>query len=214
MAWILTLIIGYLLGSIPFGYILVRTFKQRDIRQTGSGNIGATNVSREGKGLGLATLFLDALKGWAAVMVTHHIARHYGMGPIDAQNLAAVGAVAAILGHMFPVWLGFRGGKGVATALGVFLALSWPAALASLAVFIAVAFLWRYVSLASVIAAATLPLFAALLTPNRSAFFVMAALLISLLVIVKHHTNLQRLRDGLEDKFGEQEPGPSPSSEL
>src|SRR3569833_1494024 len=117
--WIASVVIAYLLGSIPFGYLLVRVFRKEDIREKGSGNIGATNVLRSGaKGLGLATLLLDLLKGLAAVM----LARYLANGNYD---IAIAAAVAAVLGHVFPVWLGFRGGKGVATALGAFLALTW-----------------------------------------------------------------------------------------
>ena len=120
--WLLTLSLAYLLGSIPFGYLLVRLVRKEDIREVGSGNIGATNVLRSGaKGLGIATLLLDLLKGYAAVLIARHVA------PAN-YDLAVAAAVAAVLGHVFPVWLGFRGGKGVATALGVFLALVPPAA--------------------------------------------------------------------------------------
>src|SRR5580704_14499969 len=152
--WLLILAIAYLLGSIPFGYLLVRIFRKQDIRTTGSGNIGATNVARSGaKGLGILTLLLDCGKAYLAVKIAQHLAPgNYG--------LAVAAAVAAILGHVFPIWLGFRGGKGVATALGVFLALNWPSALCTLAVFVVVFLLTRYVSLASIIAAATFPIFA------------------------------------------------------
>jgi glycerol-3-phosphate acyltransferase PlsY len=202
MIWILTFVLAYLLGSVPFGYLLVRAFRHEDIRTQGSGNIGATNVARSGaKGLGLATLFLDAFKGWLAVVLTHGVAKHSGMGPIDAQNLAAIAAIGAVLGHMFPVWLGFRGGKGVATALGVFIALSWPAALCALGVFAVVFLLLRYVSLASIVGALSLPFFFWWLTPNRTGFSILIAFAIALLVIVKHHTNISRLMAGTEDRF-------------
>src|SRR5664279_4462323 len=128
--WILSISIAYLLGSIPFGYLLVRVFRKEDIRKQGSGNIGATNVARSGaKGLGLATLLLDLGKGYAAVKIAQYIAP--GM-----YDVAVAAAVAAVVGHVFPVWLKFRGGKGVATALGVFLALTWPSAVAILLVFV------------------------------------------------------------------------------
>src|SRR5271170_349276 len=128
--WLLSIPLAYLLGSIPFGYLLVKTFRHQDIRATGSGNIGATNVARSGaKGLGIATLFLDLGKALVAVKIAQHL---------DPSNydLAVAAAVAAILGHVFPIWLGFKGGKGVASGLGVFLALTWPSALCILAVFI------------------------------------------------------------------------------
>ena len=205
MAWLLTILYSYLLGSIPFGYILVLTFRQQDVRQSGSGNIGATNVARSSgsKGLGLATLFLDALKGWLAVVITRNLlvpALHIGK-PSPAQELAAVAALFAILGHMFPIWLGFRGGKGVATALGVFIALSWPSALAALGVFIVVFALFRYVSLASIVAAISLPVFVWIFTPHRTMFFLLCTVAIALLVIVKHHANIARLRAGNESRF-------------
>jgi glycerol-3-phosphate acyltransferase PlsY len=203
MAWLIASALGYLLGSIPFGYVLVRTFRHEDVRATGSGNIGATNVARSGgKGLGIATLVLDTFKGWLAVVLTHSIVKYYAMPTHDAKNLAALAALAAVIGHMFPVWLAFRGGKGIATALGVFLALSWPAALAGLGVFILIVWLTRYVSLASIIAAATLPFFIALFTPYRTAFFMVCCSLISLLAIFKHRANIARLRAGTESKFG------------
>ena len=150
--WLLTLVAAYLLGSIPFGYLLVRAFRHQDIRNTGSGNTGATNVAREAKGLGLLTLVLDLLKAVAAVL----LARHMLPGSYDLQVAAAV---AVILGHVYPVWLAFRGGKGVACALGVFLVLSPKSAAGILAVFLVVVLLTRYVSLASILGAASFPLF-------------------------------------------------------
>src|ERR1035438_916286 len=151
--WMVSISIAYLLGSIPFGYLLVRIFRKEDIREQGSGNIGATNVARSGaKGLGLATLLLDLGKAYAAVMIAKHLAP--GM-----YDVAVAAAVAAVLGHVFPVWLGFRGGKGVASALGVFLALTWPSAAAVLLVFVVVFALTRYVSLASIVGSAMFPLF-------------------------------------------------------
>src|SRR5258708_5990699 len=151
--WILSISIAYLLGSIPFGYLLVRIFRNQDIRTQGSGNIGATNVARSGaKGLGLATLLLDMGKAAAGVLIAERLAP-------GQYDVAVAAAVAAILGHVFPVWLKFRGGKGVASALGVFLALTWPAGLATFGVFLVVFALTRYVSLASIVAAAAFPLF-------------------------------------------------------
>src|SRR6185369_5389618 len=149
--WLLSISIAYLLGSIPFGYLLVRIFRKQDIRATGSGNIGATNVARSGaKGLGILTLILDALKGFVAVFIAQHIAAPYGFP--QAYDIAVCAAVAAVLGHCFPVWLGFRGGKGVATALGVFFALvPITTVLCVLAVFLVIVFFPRYVSLASIV---------------------------------------------------------------
>jgi glycerol-3-phosphate acyltransferase PlsY len=192
----LMLAVAYLLGSVPFGYILVRMFRHEDIRKTGSGNIGATNVARSGaKGLGIATLLLDTLKGAVAVLV----ARHFF--PAD-MTVAATAGLASILGHVFPVWLGFRGGKGVASALGVFLALCWPAALSALAVFLLLVAITRYVSLASVLAAITLPFFFLYFMHDHRPIVVVSVSLISLIVIVKHHANIGRLLSGTESRFG------------
>jgi glycerol-3-phosphate acyltransferase PlsY len=196
--WLLPISIAYLLGSIPFGYLLVRIFRKEDIRTTGSGNIGATNVARSGaKGLGIATLLLDLGKAYLAVK----IAQWLGPGNYD---VAVAAAIAAILGHVYPVWLGFRGGKGVASALGVFLALTWPSALSILAVFIVVFLLTRYVSLASIIASASLPLFAFHFVPQRTPIVIFGFLFIPILVIVKHHQNIRRLLNGTESRFGKQ----------
>lgn len=194
--WLISVPLAYLLGSIPFGYILVKIFRKQDIRTTGSGNIGATNVARSGaKGLGIATLLLDLAKGYVAVLIAQKLA------PAN-YDLAVVAAVAAILGHVFPVWLGFRGGKGVATALGVFLALTWPSALCTLGVFAGVFALTRYVSLASILAAAAFPLFGFYFVPYRSPIVIVGFLFIPLLIIVKHHQNIRRLLAGTESRFG------------
>lgn len=198
--WILTFGVAYLLGSIPFGYLLVRFFRKEDIRATGSGNIGATNVARSGaKGLGVLTLLLDLGKGVLAVL----IARHFAPGlPNVPSDLAVGAAVAAVLGHVFPVWLGFKGGKGVATALGVFLALLPMVALAAVVVFALVVAFTRIVSLASIVAAAALPVFAVLLSPDRSPIFLGGLIFLALLVIVKHRANIGRLMAGTESRFG------------
>jgi glycerol-3-phosphate acyltransferase PlsY len=202
---ILILAIAYLLGSIPFGYLLVRLFLKEDIRSIGSGNIGATNVVRSGaKGLGIATLVLDALKGFVAVMFALHISR----GSLD---LGAAAAVAAIVGHIFPVWLRFKGGKGIATALGVFLALSWPTALCALAVFILVTLASRYVSLGSILGAAALPMFMMYFQPYRSPMFIGGTIFISLLCILKHRANIARLKAGTESRLGSKKPTGSPA---
>ena len=194
--WLISISLAYLLGSIPFGYLLVKVFLKQDIRATGSGNIGATNVARSGaKGLGIATLLLDLGKAFAAVKIAQHIAP-------GNYDLAVAAAVAAILGHIFPVWLGFRGGKGVASALGVFLALTWPSALAILGVFLVVFLITRYVSLASIIAAATFPLFAFYFVPFRTPIVIAGFLFIPVLIIVKHHENIRRLLSGTESRFG------------
>ena len=188
--WIVSISVAYLLGSIPFGYLLVRIFRNEDIRQQGSGNIGATNVARSGaKGLGVATLLLDLGKAYAAVM----IARYVGGGNYDLEVAAAV---AAVLGHVFPVWLGFKGGKGVASALGVFLALTWPSAVGILLVFAVVFALTRYVSLASIVGSAMFPLFGFHFVASRTPMVVFGFLFLPLLMIVKHHGNIGAADEG------------------
>lgn len=195
-SWLICIPLAYLLGSIPFGYLLVKAFREEDIRSTGSGNIGATNVARSGaKGLAIATLLLDLGKGFVAV----EIAKHIAPGNYD---LAVVAAVAAILGHVFPVWLGFRGGKGVASALGVFLALSWPTALSALAIFLVIVILTRYVSLASILSSAALPFFGLHFVRQRSPILLAGFFFIPVLIIVKHRQNIRRLLSGTENRFG------------
>ena len=199
--WILSISIAYLLGSIPFGYVVVRIFRKEDIRTQGSGNIGATNVARSGaKGLGVATLLLDAAKGYAGVEIAKHVAA--GLGPTRMYDVAVAAAVAAIVGHVFPVWLRFRGGKGVATGLGVVLALSWQAGVAGVVVFAVVFAVTRYVSLASVFAAAAFPLLAYHFVASRSPMVVFGFVFIPLLILVKHHANIRRLLNGTESRFG------------
>jgi glycerol-3-phosphate acyltransferase PlsY len=189
---------GYLLGSIPFGYLLVRARRGGDVRAMGSGNIGATNVARAaGWSVGVATLVLDAAKGFFAVW----LAGHFSDGNI--RFMMYVG-LAAILGHIFPMWLKFSGGKGVATALGVFLAICWPAVAAAVAIFAAVVIFWGYVSLASVSAAAALPLLVYVLyAPGHAPPIAVSAgtLLAAVLVIVKHRKNIKRLVAGTEPRF-------------
>jgi glycerol-3-phosphate acyltransferase PlsY len=185
--------IGYLLGSIPFGYILVRTFRGADIRTTGSGNIGATNVARTSPALGLVTLLLDAGKGLAAVGLVS------ALFP-GSRELLFVAGFAALCGHIFPVWLRFRGGKGVATALGSFLMLTPKAMLMTLAIFIVVAVSFRYVALGSIIAAISFPLLALFLGDAHGIEFALAAAT-SLLIIFKHHQNIRRMLSGTEPKF-------------
>lgn len=198
--WLLTLALAYLLGSIPFGFLLVLIFRKEDVRDTGSGNIGATNVARAGgSGLGLLTLFFDALKGYVAVLIAAHFAPNTAHGP---STLAVAAAVAAVLGHVFPVWLRFHGGKGIATALGVFLALVPLVALAALGVFALIVATTRLVSLGSVLAAVSIPIFALLLVPHRSAALLEGLTFIALLSILKHHANIVRLLHGTESRFG------------
>lgn len=196
-AWLISIPITYLLGSIPFGYLLVRTFRKQDIRTTGSGNIGATNVARSGaKGLAIATLILDLGKGYLAVWIA------YRLDP-DNADLAMAAAISAVLGHIFPVWLGFRGGKGVATALGVFIAISPILALCLVAVFIVVFSITRYVSLASILACVAVPFFELhFLLHMRPGIFMAGFFFLPLLVIAKHHENIRRLVAGTESRFG------------
>lgn len=200
--WLISIPLAYLLGSIPFGYLLVRIFRHEDIRKTGSGNIGATNVARSGaKGLGILTLILDALKGFLAVIIAQRIAEPYGFP--QAYDIAAAAALAAVLGHCFPVWLGFRGGKGVATALGVLLALvPFTVVFYLLGIFLVIVLFTRYVSLASILAAALFPIFALPHAPVRSPILVSCYILIPLIVIVKHSQNIRRLFAGTEHRFG------------
>jgi glycerol-3-phosphate acyltransferase PlsY len=201
-------VIAYLLGSIPFGLILVRLFRKQDIRTLGSGNIGATNVVRSGaKGLGALTFLLDALKGYAAVYLAGMLMHGSSHGIPALQNASALAALLATLGHMYPVWLGFKGGKGVATAFGVFLAIAPLAAAIALAVFIVVLLLSKYVSLASLLAAVTLPVCALLVFRiDRTWFSAAVIVFVSLLVIVKHRKNIERLVSGTEYRFGKPKP--------
>lgn len=202
--WVVAIPIAYLLGSIPFGYLLVRVFLKQDIRAKGSGNIGATNVARSGaKGLGLATLALDLGKAAAAVLLAKWLGRGLGYG--QSFDLAVAAGVTAVVGHVFPVWLRFHGGKGVASALGAFLALTPRAAGAVLVVFALVFLLTKYVSLASIVAAAIFPLFAFYFVPARTSWVIGGFIFLPLLVIVKHHANIGRLLRGQESRFSSSE---------
>lgn len=189
---ILALLVGYLLGSIPFGLLLTRWTGKGDIRDIGSGNIGATNVLRTGsKGLAAATLVLDAVKGAAAVLITQRL------WP-EAVNFAAAGA---LIGHLYPVWLKFKGGKGVATMLGILVPLFWQAALVYVILWVSLLFILRISSLAGMTAAASAPVTAAVL--NEQALFPML-LGFALLVIWKHSENIRRLVRGEEPRVGKQ----------
>ena len=200
---VLILIAAYLLGSIPFGYLIVRAKEGGDVRETGSGGTGATNVTRRaGKKAGLITLLLDAAKGVAAVL----LARWLASGDFGVNWWVAAAAVLAVVGHCFPVWLGFRGGKGVATGVGVFLALSPLAVAIALAVFVFVVWMTRYVSLGSITATAVFPLCVWLLSlyvkPSASLAPVMtAAILGGVVIIFMHRANINRLLAGTESKF-------------
>ena len=182
---------AYLLGSIPFGLILTRIAGLGDVRRIGSGNIGATNVLRTGrKGLAAATLLLDAGKGAVAVL----LASRFG------GELAAIAALAAVVGHLFPVWLRFKGGKGVATSAGVLLAYNPPVALATMATWLVVALAFRYSSLAALMAAILAPLWAWLFGP-RAAMPLAVVTIIALLVLLRHADNVRRLARGAETKI-------------
>ncbi len=187
----LVALLGYLLGSIPFGVIVTRLMGLGDLRRIGSGNIGATNVLRTGnKGAALATLLLDGGKGAAAVL----IARAFG-----SEDAAQIAGLFAFLGHLFPVWLGFRGGKGVATFLGTLLALAWPVGLAACATWAATAAATRISSLSALISAATAALWAVLLGQTR---IVALILVLAALVLLRHHANIRRLLAGTEPRIG------------
>ena len=212
--YLIVALIAYLLGSIPFGYILVRVFRGEDVRAIGSGNIGATNVARKAPGLGIATLILDAAKGFAAVYIalaiSHSSLNHYAPDTLGTYLtydvspilLMSIAAVFAILGHVFPVWLKFKGGKGVATGVGAFIALAPKAVLIVLVIFVAVVAAFRYISLGSIIAAAAFPIFAWLLYRYQASPAVFAAMVVaSALIIAKHHQNIRRLLAGTEHRF-------------
>jgi glycerol-3-phosphate acyltransferase PlsY len=189
---------AYLLGSIPFGLLLAKLFGGGDVRKAGSGNIGATNVARVvGPLAGILTLILDTAKGAAAVWLAGRVTN-------ESATWMMLAGCAVLLGHCFPVWLRFKGGKGVATALGVFLALCPLAAISALFLFILCLAYWRYVSLGSIAAAAAMPLLIYFLWAPRHAppIIIDAGTLgIALLVIYKHDANLQRLADGTEPRF-------------
>lgn len=201
--YLITGVVAYLLGSIPFGYILVKIFRGQDIRLSGSGNIGATNVVRSGaRALGIVTLVLDTAKGWCAVAFALVLSfLNLGSSRVPTIRLMALAALFAVAGHVFPVWLRFKGGKGVATALGVFSLLFPKAVLISLAIFIVVLAVSRYVSLGSILAALAFPVAAYFLYhPETLALSFTSA--VSLIVILKHHQNIRRLLAGNENRLG------------
>jgi glycerol-3-phosphate acyltransferase PlsY len=189
---------GYLMGSIPFGLILTRFAGTQDIRSIGSGNIGATNVLRTGrKGLAALTLLGDMLKGTLAVLLAY---RFYG------QDIAVLAALGAFLGHLFPVWLRFKGGKGVAIYIGLLLGLVWPAAIVFVAVWLMVAVATRYSSLSALLASAAAPIF---LWWNRDLQEAQLFLLLTCLLWIMHAANISRLLRGIEGKIGEKAPSSS-----
>ena len=193
MTLILTAVLAYLLGSVPFGLLITRQLGLGDLRSIGSGNIGATNVLRTGnKGAAAATLILDAGKGAVAVLLAR---------AVFGEGAALVAGLAAFLGHLFPVWLGFRGGKGVATFLGVLLALVWPAGLAACATWLVVAILTRFSSLAALAAAAAAPLWLGVFGRPDAVWLGIA---LAVLVFVRHQANIRRLLKGAEPRIGGQ----------
>lgn len=228
LTYVIIALVSYLLGSIPFGYILVRVFRKQDIRQTGSGNIGATNVARSGaKGLGLLTLALDGMKGMLAVVLARMIqlrvagyprAQLLLIGSDDYYRFfeplvmaTAVAALFAILGHLFPVWLRFKGGKGVATGAGAFLVFAPQAVVVVLALFVVMVAIFRFVSLASIVATAAFPVAVYFVTDYAHYPPVMVIVAIcSLLIILKHHANIRRLLAGTEHRLGAKPTVPPP----
>jgi len=197
---IFILAISYLLGSIPFGYLLVRIFRGEDVRRTGSGNIGATNVSRKSPALGALTLILDAAKGFLAVELAS-IYSHTIAARNQSYRIMAASALLAIIGHMFPVWLKFRGGKGVATALGAFLAFGPMAVLVAIVIFILTAAISRRISLGSIVTAALFPSTVWALRISRDPVVLILIGLAALLIVVRHYQNILRLLSGDEPRF-------------
>jgi glycerol-3-phosphate acyltransferase PlsY len=193
LLYLLLIIASYFIGAIPTGVVLAWAFSGKDIRQEGSGNIGATNVTRVlGKKLGALTLVGDLLKGFLPVWVGSYL--------VSSLNVVCLMGCAAFLGHLFPVYLKFKGGKGVATALGVFLYLSPIVILVEIIVFVFVVGIWRYVSLGSLIAAASMPLLLVIIGSPKPV--VLLSMAFALLIFIKHKANIQRLLNGTENKFG------------
>jgi acyl phosphate:glycerol-3-phosphate acyltransferase len=195
--YLVTAVVSYLLGSVPFGYLLVRIFTGDDVRASGSGNIGATNVARKSPLLGIATLLLDAAKGLVAVL----FARSFFSGP-HHHLIMTMAAFFAVCGHLFPIWLQFRGGKGVATSLGAFVVLTPKSILCMVGIFLLVAIAFRYVSLGSIAVAAAFPLLVWALGEYREPLELGIILMVSLLVIWKHRQNIGRLATGTESRLG------------
>jgi glycerol-3-phosphate acyltransferase PlsY len=199
--------LSYLLGSIPFGYLLVRVFRGEDVRRSGSGSIGATNVARKSPALGAFTLLLDAAKGTAAVVFAYLLADRTHLGASSQKELAFA-ALFVIAGHMFPLWLKFHGGKGVATGLGAFAVIAPKAVLIAAVVFIVVVLVFRFVSLGSITAVASFPFFAWLLREYGGEPVTMTLICCSsILIIAMHHENIRRLLEGKENRLGSKPAG-------
>ena len=193
LLYIILIIASYLLGAIPTGVILAKAFAGRDIRQEGSGNIGATNVTRVlGKKVGALTLVGDLLKGFIPVWAGYHL--------VSSLEVVCLMGLAAFLGHLFPIYLKFKGGKGVATALGVFLYLSPIVILIEVIIFAFVVGIWKYVSLGSIIAAAAMPLLLLMIAFPKP--IVLLSIVFAILIIIKHRSNIQRFLSGTESKVG------------
>jgi glycerol-3-phosphate acyltransferase PlsY len=205
LTYVMVAVVAYLLGSIPFGYVLVKVFHGQDVRETFSGNIGATNVGRTSPLLGFATLLLDGVKGFLAVTFGREI---YIRLPWDSTpeqawgSLVATAALFAVLGHVFPVWLKFKGGKGVATAVGAFVALAPKAIVLVLVVFVVVVAVSRYVSLGSIVGAALFPVFVYVFNREYPVAMLLVIGAASLIIILKHHENIRRLLAGTENRLG------------
>jgi acyl phosphate:glycerol-3-phosphate acyltransferase len=191
--YIILIIASYFIGAIPTGVILAKAFAGRDIRQEGSGNIGATNVTRVlGKKVGTLTLVGDLLKGFIPVWAGYHL--------VSSLEVVCLMGLAAFLGHLFPVYLKFKGGKGVATALGVFLYLSPIVILIEVIIFAFAVGIWKYVSLGSIITAASMPLLLLMIAFPKPV--VLLSIIFAILIVIKHRSNIQRLLSGTENKFG------------
>jgi acyl phosphate:glycerol-3-phosphate acyltransferase len=192
---------AYFLGSIPVGLVLMRVFRGIDIRQTGSGNIGAANVARSAPGLGLVTLILDSAKGYVAVLLGMRLAVMWGAEPPITHVVMGLAALSSVVGHAFPLWLGFKGGKGVATGFGAFLAIMPKPTLAVLALYILVLTAFRYASLASIAATAAFPIVAMLMMGGEGKMLLPFVCAAALIIVAKHHENIRRLLAGTENHF-------------
>lgn len=208
---LLLILSAYLIGSIPFSFLIVKVVAGKDVREHGSRNVGATNVARTaGRLPGIVALVLDVAKGYGVVVLARWLVTRpewpfaAGLQPWQSREMwIALAGLLAVLGHLFPAWLRFRGGKGVATAAGVFAALDPLVVLAGLIVFAIVLLSFRFVSLASIVTAASIPLFFRFLVPEAPFWRIVASIAIALVVIARHHSNISRLAGGTERRLGE-----------